>query len=126
MFFPVLRELQESNPQLNNTIAAMDSFLARLEGNTRLHITASGVAQAIGAPRDEVLGVLMAAANLGLLRLKFRVICPTTNGGVRDYDSLADIPRSIACDLCGQEHVITPDDVEYFFELQDQLVGAHR
>ena len=126
MFFPVLRRLRENNPQLSQTIEALDEYLASLEGGARLHITASGVAQAIDAPRDRVVGLLMAAANLGLLRLKFRVSCPVTGGGLRDFDSLSEIPRQLICDLCGEEHVVTPDDVEYFFELKDQAVGAHR
>jgi hypothetical protein len=54
------------------------------------------------------------------------LICPSNNAGLRDFDSLDQIPRRIDCDLCGEEHVVTPDDVEYFFELQDELVAANR
>jgi hypothetical protein len=126
MLFPVLKQLQKNNPRLTKTIEALDEYLSGLEGNAKNHITATGAAQATGGPRKEVLGILMAAANLGLLNLKYRVECPNSAAGLRDYDNLEDIPRSLPCDLCGEDHVITSDDVEYFFQLQDQLVGAEK
>jgi hypothetical protein len=124
MFFPVLKQLKENNPKLAKTIGAINQYLGELDGKARKHITATGVTQATGQPRGEVLGVLMAAANLGMLQIKYRVECPKSAAGLRDYDKLNDIPRRVPCDLCGEDHVITADDIEYFFQLQDQLVGA--
>jgi hypothetical protein len=105
------------NPELADVIAKLDKYLARLQGNSRNHINATDVAQQIGAPRNRVLGLLMAAADSGLLRLKFRVSCPVRGHGIKDYVNPADIPETIYCDVCDEEHEITPDDVEYFFEL---------
>ena len=106
MFFPVLKKLRESNPRLTRTIEALDQYLARLDGPSRMHITASGVAEELGAPRDQVLGLLMASANQGLLKLKFRLICPITNGGLRDFENLSDIPKRVECDVCGERNML--------------------
>jgi hypothetical protein len=126
MYFPELNRLREANPDQAGTLIKLDRYLARLTGPARLHIAATDVAQAIEAQRDKVIGLLMAAAHLGLLRVKFRVSCPTRGHGIRDFEKLAEIPRTLYCDVCDEEHPITPDDVEYFFELVDHTVAARR
>jgi hypothetical protein len=124
MYLRGLSKLREANPELSESIDRLDQYLAEISGGARLHITASTVATAIDVSRDLAIGLLMAAAKLGLLRLKFRLLCPVTHGGIRDFSELADIPKQFACDLCGEQHEVSPDDIEYFFELKDLAVGA--
>jgi hypothetical protein len=116
MYFPELKQLQEANPKLAKVVAKLDSYLAGLQGNSRSHINATDVAQQLGAPRDKILGLLMAASQLGLLGLKFRISCPEGHP-IRDYSDIHQIPPSVYCDVCDEEREITSDDVEYFFEL---------
>ena len=61
-----------------------------------------------------------------MLKLKFRVMCPNYGGGMRDYEKLSDIPNEVYCDLCDELHEVTPEDVEYFFELSEMTQGATR
>jgi hypothetical protein len=126
MYFPEFKRLQEANPNLSATVSAVDGYLASLEGSARSHINASTVAAATNQPRDKVLGLLMAAANLKLLKLKFRLLCPAEESGIRDYENLADIPAEVYCDVCDQTHRVTTDDVEYFFELAEASAAARR
>jgi len=65
----------------------------------------------------------MAATSLGLLKLKYRLLCPSNGSGIRDYEKLSQIPKQILCDTCGETHEVTPDDIEYFFELSEK--AAH-
>jgi hypothetical protein len=122
MFYPELKQLQKANPDQAKVISALDGYLASLHGSARSHINATTVAQGVGAPRDKVIGLLMGAATLGLLKLKFRVMCPHNDAGIKDYDKLSDIPREVYCDVCDEAHKVTPDDIEYFFELSSQGV----
>jgi hypothetical protein len=126
MSYPELKQLQKANPRLSRVVAAIDKYLGSLSVPARSHISAGTVAESIGEPRGTVLGLLMAAAHLGLLKLKFRLTCPETGAGIRDYDSLDDIPSEISCDVCGNVHHITTDDVEYFFELSEANASARR
>ncbi len=122
MYFQELERLQKVNPELTGVLTKLDRYLSQLERSATLHITASDVAQAIHAHRDTVVGLLMASAQLGLLRLKFRVSCPVRGHGMRDFADLSEIPTDLHCDICGEPHPITADDVEYFFELQRNAV----
>jgi hypothetical protein len=122
MYFRELSQLQEANPDLANIVAKLDKYLARLQGKSRNHIAVTDVAQQIGAPRDKVLGLLMAAAQLRLLKLKFRVSCPVHGHGIKDYAEIKDVPSTVYCDVCDDEHELTGDDVEYFFELAPQAL----
>ena len=132
MSYQELKQLRRVNPDQAGVISEIEKYLSSLQGSQRNHINASAVAQRIGAPRDKVIGLLMAAASLGLLRLKYRVICPNHSGGIRDYETLSEIPPEIACDVCNETLAITPDDIEYFFELTQAnapmqgAVGASR
>lgn len=116
MYFRELKQLREANPKLAETIAKLDQYLAGLQSASRKHISATDVAQQIGASREQILGLLMGSTQLGLLNLKFRVSCPHEHP-IRDYSQLKDIPKTVYCDVCDEEHEVTPDDVEYFFEL---------
>lgn len=126
MYFPGLNQLRAANPDQADVISKIDDYLASLSGPARLHINSTTVAEAIGAPRDKVIGLLMAAANLGILKLKFRVVCPREGGGIRDFESLSDIPTEIYCGICDEVHQITTDDVEYFFELSEKNATVGR
>jgi hypothetical protein len=126
MYYPEFKRLQEANPDLSRVISTVDRYLASLDGSARSHISASTVAAATDQPRDKVLGILMAAANLKLLKLKYRLVCPVQGSGIRDYDSLKDIPTEVYCDTCDEMHRITTDDVEYFFELSEANAAARR
>jgi hypothetical protein len=126
MYYPEFKQLREANPELSGVISALDKYLASLEGSARSHISASTVSAATGLARDKVLGVLMAAANLGLLKLKFRLLCPVEGSGIRDYDNLKDIPTEVYCDTCDEMHKVTTHDVEYYFELSEKSAAARR
>lgn len=126
MYYPEFKRLREANPELSKVISAVDSYLASLNGSARLHISASTVAESTSQPRDKVLGILMAAANLKLLKLKFRLLCPVEGSGIRDYDDLKDIPTEVFCDTCDATHQVSTDDVEYFFELSEASAAARR
>jgi hypothetical protein len=115
MFFRELKQLRAANPDLDDAIARLDQYLSSLTGTARSHISASTVSAAVGVPRDKAIGLLMGAAELGLLRLKYRVQCPDGHG-VKDFDRLQDIPAEIYCGACDETRPITPDDVEYYFE----------
>jgi hypothetical protein len=125
MYFRELKQLREANPDLGHVIVRLDGYLSSLAGNARRHITASTVSVAIDVPRDKAIGLLMGAAELGLLKLKFRVQCPDGHG-VRDFDSLQGIPAEIHCDACDETRPISPDDVEYFFELTERTASVRR
>jgi hypothetical protein len=118
--------LQEANPELGGAISRLNEYLVNLKGEARLHITASDVAQAIGESRKAVVGLLMAATRLGLLKLKFRLSCAVTGAGIRDFDDLEQIPKETFCGACGESHAVSPDDVEYFFELNGQTLHSLR
>lgn len=124
MYFRELNKLLEANPDLSSAIRRLDQYLSGLEGEARFHVTASSVASATDISRDTAIGLLMAAVKLGILRLKFRVSCPNVGAGIRDFSDFSEIPEELKCDLCGQEHIVTPDDIEYFFEIKDRAVGA--
>jgi hypothetical protein len=126
MYYPEFKQLREANPELSKVISAVDSYLASLSGSARSHISASTVAGATGQPRDKVLGILMAVANLKLLKLKFRLVCPVEGSGIRDYDNLQDIPAEVYCDTCDEMHRVSTDDVEYFFEFSEASAAARR
>jgi hypothetical protein len=126
MYYPEFKQLQAANPKLSDAISAVDGYLGSLEGSARSHVSASTVAAATGLPRDKVLGILMAAAHLKLLKLKYRIVCPVEGSGIRDYDSLKDIPTEVYCDTCDETHPVTTDDVEYFFELSEARAAARR
>jgi uncharacterized protein DUF5939 len=126
MYYPEFKQLREANPELSRVISTVDRYLASLDGSARSHISASTVAAATDVPRDKVLGILMAAANLGLLKLKFRLLCPVEGSGIRDYDNLKDIPTEVYCDTCNEMHRVTTDDVEYYFELSEKSAAARR
>jgi hypothetical protein len=123
MFFQELKRLREANPNLSDAIARLDKYLSTLTGTERSSISASTVAAATDLPRDKTIGLLMAAAELGLLKLKYRVVCPNGHG-VRDFERLQDIPREIYCGACDQTREVTPDDVEYFFELTEKAASV--
>jgi hypothetical protein len=126
MYFPELSRLREDNPDLAEAIDRLDQYLAGLKDENRFHVTASSVANAIRISQNSAIGLLMAAAKLGILRLKFRVSCPEVGAGIRDFSELSEIPRELKCDLCGENHTVTPDDIEYFFEVKDKALGARR
>ena len=117
MYFQELSRLRDSNRSQTDVLKRIDSYLAKASANARFYITATDVAQAIAAPRQVVIGLLMAAAHVGVLRLKFRLTCPERGAGIRDYDELSEIPLDVYCDLCDQTHRVSSDDIEYFFEI---------
>jgi len=117
--------LREANPKLSDAITRLDEYLASLTGNARSNITVSTVSAAIGQPRDQVLGLLMAASELGVLKLRYRVLCPDGHG-VQVFDRLEDVPTTIYCGACDETRPVTPDDVEYFFELTEKAASVGR
>jgi hypothetical protein len=119
MFYRELNQLREENPDLGDAIDRLDKYLSSLTGDARFSINASTVSAAIGLQRDKTIGLLMAAAGLGLLRLRYRVLCPDGHG-VQQFDRLQDIPKEIYCGACDETRPVTPDDVEYFFELNER------
>jgi hypothetical protein len=123
MFFQELKRLREANPRLSEAITRLDGYLASLTSNARSNITVSTVTAAIGQTRDRVVGLLMAAAESGLLKLKYRVFCPDGHG-VQVFDRLQDVPNTIYCGACDETRPVTPDDVEYFFELTDKSASV--
>jgi hypothetical protein len=125
MYFQGLKQLRAANPDLGDAIVRLDRYLSSLTGNPRRHITASTVSASIEVPRDKAIGLLMGAAGLGLLKLKFRVQCPDGHG-VRDFDRVQDIPAEIYCDACDQTRPVSPDDIEYFFELTERAALVRR
>jgi len=124
MFYRELNQLREANPEQGELISRLDGYLSSLTGKARSNITASTVAAAVGAPRDKTIGLLMAAAKLGVLKLKYRVMCESQGHGLREYEKLTDIPREIYCDTCDETHQVTPDDIEYFFELTEKSASV--
>jgi hypothetical protein len=125
MYFPELRRLREANPDLGDAIDQLDRYLSSLDASARSHINASTVSAAIAIPRDKAIGLLMAAAELGLLKLKFRVQCPEGHG-LRDFDKLQDIPKELYCDVCDESRPVSPDDIEYFFTLTERATSVRR
>ena len=126
MYFPEFKRLRAANPDQARTIDDLDRYLSSLTGSERHHISARTVAEALHASHDKIVGLLMAATNLGLLKLKFRVICPQSEAGIRDYEDINDIPTEIECDICGEAHQVTADDIEYFFELNEKNAPVSR
>lgn len=124
MFYRELKQLQKANPDEDVVITRLDRYLSSLPPTAASNITASTVSAAIGAPREKTIGLLMAAAALGLLKLKFRVVCPDGRHGIRDYDRLNEVPEEIYCDTCDQIHQVTPDDIEYFFEPTERATSV--
>lgn len=122
MYFRELKQLREANPELADVVVSLDKYLAGLHGKSRNQIVATDVAQQIGAPRIKVLGLLMAAAQLGLLKLKFRIACPIRGHGIRDYAQIQEIPSTVYCDVCDDDHELTGNDIEYYFELPTQAL----
>jgi len=123
MYFQELKQLREANLKLSDAITRLDEYLASLTGNARSNITVSTVSSAIGQPRDRVLGLLMAASELGLLKLRYRVLCPDDHG-VQVFDRLQDVPPTIHCGACDETRAVTPDDVEYFFALTEKAASV--
>lgn len=124
MFFQELTRLREANPDLKDAINHLDRYLASLTGSARNNINASTVAAALNIPRGQAIGLLMAVAELGVLKLKYRVLCPDGHG-VQEFNRLQDIPTEIYCGACDQTHPVTTDDVEYFFELNEKTASVH-
>ena len=124
MFYRELNQLRRANPDEDGAITRLDRYLSSLPPGAARNITATTVSAAIGAPRSKTVGLLMAATALGLLKLKFRVVCPEGKHGIRDYENLDDIPSEIYCDACEETYGVTPDDVEYFFELTERAASV--
>lgn len=124
MYFQELKGLREANPELKDAVDNLDRYLASLTGSARNNINASTVTAALNIPRGKAIGLLMAAAEVGLLRLKYRVVCPEGHG-VQEFDRLQGIPTEIYCGACDQTYPVTSDDVEYFFELNEKTASVH-
>ena len=126
MYFQELSQLQKKNPSLSQVISRLDTYLYTLPVAARVHINASDTAQAIEEHRQQVISLLMAATQLGLLKLKFRINCPVHGHGIRDFSDLSELPPELYCDVCDERHPVTTDDVEYFFELPTHPIAIAR
>jgi hypothetical protein len=123
MYFHELKRLREANPKLSDAVGRLDEYLASLTGSARSNITVSTVSSAIGKPRDLVLGLLMASSELGLIKLRYRILCPDGHG-VQVFDRLEDVPNTMYCGACDETRPVAPDDVEYFFGLTDKAASV--
>ena len=67
---------------------------------TLARIRPYAIADAWGAPRRQALTLFMAATRLGLLDLRWDLLCPLCRGTKATADSLDELRSSVHCDTC--------------------------
>jgi hypothetical protein len=110
MYFREFGIIADEAPELS-CVKEVDDYLARLSWNAGAvkNIVPWKVARAIGAPTVEVIQVLLAARNEGLLQLFWRLECPIDGGPIsldeypEEVFELDDLPDDIKCDVCATE-----------------------
>jgi class 3 adenylate cyclase len=67
------------------------------------------LADAWGAPRREVLELCLLATRLGLLELRWDVMCPLCRGAKQTFSSLDELESQVHCDVCQIDFAVNLD-----------------
>lgn len=78
----------------------LDWLAVAFESDLR-EIRAKRVARALGVGESEAQVAMVIATEMDALERRFRLICPTCRGVVRDVAAPRDLPPSTACPRCG-------------------------
>jgi len=70
-----------------------------------------------GISEVELKQILERGVKLGVFTRVFRLYCETQNGFVCEQEEPFDLPSSIFCDLCGEEHEFTENNMQEAFRI---------
>lgn len=100
-------------------IVKLDKLLSTLEsgGGTRLNIEI--VSDIIEINSEIVKYIFDCYCKMGILNKKEYIICPEESGVLGEIDLKSKLPLRVFCDICGTDHVITEEDVESRYLLND-------
>jgi len=125
MFFPGFERLRSSRLDRDGLVARLDAFLGHLPEGARQTINPRIVAEGLGSPLVDVVNLLEAAVDDGILRRRYHIWCPVEQTGIQWLENLADAPELVPCDQCNEgEHAITPDMIAVRYAIAEVPVAV--
>ncbi|MDX6593563.1 MAG: hypothetical protein QOJ13_2759 [Gaiellales bacterium] len=95
-----------SSPALADRLAELIAHGNDLELD---RIRPYALADAWGEARPDVLELCLHATEVGLLDLRWELLCPLCRGAEQRFDHLADISREVHCESCGIDFTVSFD-----------------
>jgi len=124
MYFRELSTLTREHPWAKREIKALDDYLASAPADTAEAISIPLVVKAIEGDPGVVKRLLDRSAELGLLRRRYRVVCPKDRADIGEFRTLGEIPQEIECEFCDEKHEVSDNDIEEIFALNREPVAV--
>ena len=104
-------------PELRGKIEKLKEYIknSKLKAGDLLDIQHASAST--GIPEVELKQILERGVKLGVFTRVFRLYCEIRNGFVCEQEEPFDLPSSIFCDLCGEEHEFTENNMQEAFRI---------
>ncbi|MCW3131437.1 MAG: 3-hydroxyacyl-CoA dehydrogenase NAD-binding domain-containing protein [Candidatus Methanospirare jalkutatii] len=104
-------------PELRGKIEKLKEYIknSKLKAGDLLDIQHASAST--GIPEVELKQILERGVKLGIFTRVFRLYCEIRNGFVCEQEEPFDLPSPIFCDLCGEEHEFTENNMQEAFRI---------
>jgi len=127
MYFPELDTLRARSLGRPALLEALDKYLERLGTSGRSSLNPRIIAQELRITLPDAIALLEAGVELGIFRHRFHVMCRVEQAGVAWFDSIAEMPELVTCDICEEgPHELRPEEIEVRYALVSERVPASR
>ncbi len=99
-----LRSTLLTQGEKSHVVAQLIDLIERADDATLSHLRPYALADLWSVPRRDVLELFLRATRLGLLELRWDILCPLCRGAKESSPTLGELPARVHCDTCNIDY----------------------